>query len=218
MQIAGLCHDLGHGPFSHMFEHVVNEKRSADAKPWRHEDASVDMFRHMIDTNNLRPEFAKVGLFEIDIQFICEQISGKPWSECGDGGGSGGGAAASAADTPPPSQSVAGAAAAAAAAAASAAYTAGGTNSGTWPFTGRPEGKRYLYEIVNNPRNGVDVDKWDYFARDCKNCGVSCSFDHDRYMKTLRVCEDFATGELMICPREKEVRDISPLPIHFVFC
>ena len=33
---------------------------------------------------------------------------------------------------------------------------------------------------------------------------VSCSFDHDRYMLNLRVCQDYDTGELMICPREKE--------------
>ena len=34
-----------------------------------------------------------------------------------------------------------------------------------WPYKGRPEEKSFLYEIVANKRNGIDVDKWDYFAR-----------------------------------------------------
>ena len=34
-----------------------------------------------------------------------------------------------------------------------------------WPYEGRPEEKSFLYEIVANKRNGIDVDKWDYFAR-----------------------------------------------------
>ncbi|KPP56276.1 hypothetical protein Z043_126135, partial [Scleropages formosus] len=29
---------------------------------------------------------------------------------------------------------------------------------------GRPKEKWFLYEIVANKRNGIDVDKWDYFA------------------------------------------------------
>src|SRR4029434_1424619 len=33
------------------------------------------------------------------------------------------------------------------------------------PYEGRPEEKSFLYEIVANKRNGIDVDKWDYFAR-----------------------------------------------------
>ena len=33
-----------------------------------------------------------------------------------------------------------------------------------WSFSGRPREKGFLYEIVANKRNGIDVDKWDYFA------------------------------------------------------
>ena len=32
-------------------------------------------------------------------------------------------------------------------------------------------------EIVNNKENGIDVDKWDYFARDSQNLGIPSNFD-----------------------------------------
>lgn len=34
-----------------------------------------------------------------------------------------------------------------------------------WAYKGRPQEKSFLYEIVANKRTGIDVDKWDYFAR-----------------------------------------------------
>jgi len=34
-----------------------------------------------------------------------------------------------------------------------------------WTYKGRAEDKSFLYEIVANKQNGIDVDKWDYFAR-----------------------------------------------------
>ena len=34
-----------------------------------------------------------------------------------------------------------------------------------------------LHQIVANKRNGIDVDKWDYFARDCHCLGIPNNFD-----------------------------------------
>jgi len=34
-----------------------------------------------------------------------------------------------------------------------------------------------ILQIVANKLTGVDVDKWDYFSRDCHGLGISCSFD-----------------------------------------
>lgn len=34
------------------------------------------------------------------------------------------------------------------------------------------------FQIVANKRTGIDVDKFDYFSRDCHNLGISNSFDH----------------------------------------
>ena len=33
-------------------------------------------------------------------------------------------------------------------------------------------------QIVANKKNGIDVDKWDYFARDCHHLGIMISFDY----------------------------------------
>jgi HD superfamily phosphohydrolase len=40
---------------------------------------------------------------------------------------------------------------------------------------------------VANKRNGIDVDKFDYFARDCHMLGITKSFDATRLMKFARV-------------------------------
>ena len=52
-----------------------------------------------------------------------------------------------------------------------------------------------------NKRNGVDVDKWDYFARDCHCLGIPNSFDSRRYMKFARVIK--VDGVYQICCRDK---------------
>jgi HD superfamily phosphohydrolase len=54
VQVAGLVHDLGHGPFSHQFETFLarlaasfpdEDPLKAPLHGWRHEDNSVRMFR-----------------------------------------------------------------------------------------------------------------------------------------------------------------------------
>ncbi|XP_046870124.1 deoxynucleoside triphosphate triphosphohydrolase SAMHD1-like isoform X2 [Hypomesus transpacificus] len=70
-----------------------------------------------------------------------------------------------------------------------------------WAYESRPENKSFLYEIIANKRNGVDVDKWDYFARDSSYLGLQSNFDHDRFIKFARVCE--VDGKSQICTRDK---------------
>ena len=51
--------------------------------------------------------------------------------------------------------------------------------------------KGWLYDIVANKRNSIDVDKFDYLARDAYNTGVrSVYYDFDRLIKTSRVIDD----------------------------
>ncbi|CAI7999436.1 Deoxynucleoside triphosphate triphosphohydrolase SAMHD1 [Geodia barretti] len=75
-----------------------------------------------------------------------------------------------------------------------------------WEYKGRPESKSFLYEIIANKGTGIDVDKWDYFARDCHHLGIPNSFDLRRYMTFVRVIE--VDGRLQICTRDKEVTNI----------
>lgn len=161
IKIAGLCHDLGHGPFSHMFDSLFIPFARPDTN-WKHEDASVNMFDHMMKVNNLFPSFREYNLSEKDLIFIKELIAGTALVDT--------------------------------------------SNSQEWPFKGREPEKRYLYEIVANKRTGIDVDKFDYFSRDCHNLGISNSFDHKRYLKFARIID--VKGNLQICVRDKEAGNI----------
>ncbi|XP_029108030.1 deoxynucleoside triphosphate triphosphohydrolase SAMHD1-like [Scleropages formosus] len=161
VQIAGLCHDLGHGPFSHVFEGMFMPKARPDFR-WKHEMASVEMFDHLIKANGLETVMEQHGLvLPQDLVFIKEQIGGDL-------------------DTPPSLSQ----------------------EQSMCNYQGRPKEKWFLYEIVANKRNGIDVDKWDYFARDCYHLGIQNNFDYRRFLKFVRVCE---VGETkLICTRDKE--------------
>lgn len=91
--IAGLIHDLGHGPFSHSFEKWMAGKKYAWPLfsalsfiliigrleiPFHHEDMSKRMFRYLVDDNCLDME-------EDDVKFI-EELVGGNYSRCVFGG------------------------------------------------------------------------------------------------------------------------------------
>ncbi len=56
-------------------------------------------------------------------------------------------------------------------------------------------------QIIANKRTGIDVDKWDYFARDSYQLGLSNNFDHMRYIKFVRVLN--VDGMMQMCCRDK---------------
>ncbi|XP_022083954.1 deoxynucleoside triphosphate triphosphohydrolase SAMHD1-like isoform X1 [Acanthaster planci] len=159
VQIAGLCHDLGHGPFSHVFDNMLIPKLPSNSESkWTHEKASLEMFDHLIDSNDLKGDFKKYRLTDRDITFIKELID-------------------------PPQE-----------------------KNGKRTLDGRTKEKHFLYDIVANKSNGIDVDKWDYFLRDCHNLGISSSFDCHRFMECSRVIE--VDHKKQICFRDKEVENL----------
>lgn len=59
-------------------------------------------------------------------------------------------------------------------------------------------------QIVANKKSGIDVDKWDYFARDCHMLGIRNNFDHKRCMAMARVIWK-TKDETTIAFREKVI-------------
>ena len=49
--------------------------------------------------------------------------------------------------------------------------------------------RHFLYEIISNNINGIDVDKFDYLKRDTFYLGLSFSLDCSRIIKSVRVIE-----------------------------
>ncbi|KAH9490953.1 SAM domain and HD [Bulinus truncatus] len=156
IQIAGLCQDLGRGPFSRVFIDYFMPAMHPDKQ---FKKPCLEMFNHLIEVNNLKEKLKHFGLDDKDMLFIQENISGPK-----------------------------------------------ATGSTAWPYKGRREDKAYLYEIVSNKRNGIDVYKWDYLSRDCHHLGLANNFDSLRYMKLARVVEE--DGEVQICVRDKEIGNL----------
>ncbi|XP_028427156.1 deoxynucleoside triphosphate triphosphohydrolase SAMHD1-like [Perca flavescens] len=174
VKIAGLCHDLGHGPFSHLYDQmfITKAKRPAGAlgekmATWTHEEASVEMFDHLVKSNNLELEMEDYGLIlPNDVNFIKKMIEGLK--------------------DPKAAQ----------------------VSPACWSEIGRTEDKFFLFEIVANKSNGIDVDKFDYFARDCYHLGMKNNFDHLRFIQLTRVIKVEKDGLNHICSRDKEVANL----------
>ncbi|XP_071957592.1 deoxynucleoside triphosphate triphosphohydrolase SAMHD1-like [Antedon mediterranea] len=156
VEIAGLCHDLGHGPFSHMFDAMFIPRVLPNSE-WKHEQASIKMFDHLVKENNLVEKFELHNLNEKDRIFIKEQIYMDK------------------------------------------------EKIKKKEYEGRPK-KTFLYEIVANKVNGIDVDKSDYFERDCLMLGIKNSFDYSRFMKFTKVIK--VNDQYQICTRDKEVGNL----------
>ena len=140
VEIAGLCHDLGHGPFSHLFDKkfikALPEDTDEGILRWKHEQGSCDVFDRLMGRESvqnyikcMKPE---MKINQEDLKLIKSMIKPK--------------------------------------------------NGETVNYFSRGEDKSFLFEIISNEKSGVDVDKWDYFARDCHHLGIANGFDHNRFI------------------------------------
>ncbi|KAL3368393.1 hypothetical protein AABB24_009317 [Solanum stoloniferum] len=145
VKLAGLLHDVGHGPFSHMFEREFLP-RVRDGIKWSHEDMSLKMIDYIVDEHSIDIDS---GTLKKVKEMIVASEEGKSVSS---------------------------------------------------------KEKQFLYDIVANGRNGIDVDKFDYIERDTRACGLGCNFQFQRLMETMRVIDN------EICYRAKEY-----LTIHKLF-
>ncbi|KAK4752719.1 hypothetical protein SAY87_021517 [Trapa incisa] len=142
VKIAGLLHDVGHGPFSHLFEREFLPRVLSDSK-WSHEEMSVRMVDHIVDEHHIEVDPELLKRVKEMIAASTEHSSPKSMKE-----------------------------------------------------------KLFLYDIVANGRNGIDVDKFDYIVRDCRACGLGYNFQFQRLMETMRVVGD------EICYRAKDYLNI----------
>jgi HD superfamily phosphohydrolase len=137
VKIGGLCHDLGHGPYSHVFDDIIlasdGDSPSNSEDNRIHEVRSCNLVKKIInDIVNKHPFIINnnMCLSENEIQFIQDII---------------------------------------------------------YP---REIHTQFIYQIVSNNINGIDVDKFDYISRDFYNIGLTNGFDYSRLLEDVMIIDD----------------------------
>jgi len=134
--IAGLCHDLGHGPYSHCFENWMVRNNIT----FHHEIMSIELFKLLVN------EY-KIPLDNEEVDKICHMILGEIYDS----------------------------------------------------------DREFMYQIVNDKKASIDVDKFDYLTRDCKMTNRECSFNAEQLIHNCRIIN----GKL--CYDQKEKHTINGL-------
>ena len=123
IKIAGLFHDIGHGPFSHVFDHMVLYKLCPNNIYKDHEKRSLSIFEDVCKKLDTK-------LFTgYDIDFIKNCIDPTEYID------------------------------------------------------------NYIYQVVANKINSIDVDKFDYLMRDPYHLGFSYNFDYKRLCNKIKIMD-----------------------------
>lgn len=139
VEIAGLCHDLGHGPYSHTFDKFLSTLNCSPKIITKHEERSCLILDYLVYKYhiNITPSM---------LNDIKDLIS---------------------------------------------------------PTGSSNQNKPFLYHIIANSLNGIDVDKFDYLKRDSYNLGIPYGIDLERLIETARVIDN------EICYPDKMISSIS---------
>ncbi len=121
VQLAGLLHDIGHGPFSHLYDDYIIDSTDED-----HEIRGINIFKNIIKTNPV----INNRLDSKSIKFVCDLID--PPKELQD---------------------------------------------------------NWIYQIVCNKVNHIDVDKIDYILRDSYHIGLPLQGEFSRLISMVKVCD-----------------------------
>lgn len=136
VKIAALCHDIGHGPYSHLFDDVfIKNSQYHNHIMATHESRSCIIVSKIIEESDILSKFMTCD----DIKFIQDLID-------------------------PP-------------------HTASG----------------FIYQIVSNNLNGLDVDKYDYINRDAYHAGIKSGFDCSRLVDSVLVIDN-----MIVYPEQAE--------------
>jgi HD superfamily phosphohydrolase len=140
VSIGALCHDLGHGPFSHLFDdNFLKHKTTISKENKFHEYRSCNLLKKIIKEN----DFLNLIISDIHIRFINNIIN--------------------------PNKKI---------------------------------HKEYIYQIVSNSLNSIDVDKFDYLTRDSKMLNINISFNFNRLVENAMIINN------IICYPKKVDSDI----------
>ena len=138
VEVAGLCHDLGHGPFSHIYDDVFLAKKLESTHRYRHHEMrSIAILEMIVKKYGIEIDEEKLKKMQDMIEPKDKKLQ-----------------------------------------------------------------KNFLYQIVSNKVNGIDVDKFDYLIRDTYAMGLKFGFDYSRLFYQCRVIN----GE--ICYNHKEIFNV----------
>jgi len=120
IQLAGLLHDLGHGPFSHLYDNYIIKENEPE-----HEERGIKIFKNIVENNPIIKNRMNID----SIKFVCDLIN-------------------------PPDELK----------------------------------NNWIYQIVCNKVNDIDVDKIDYILRDSYHIGLPLQGEFSRLITMVKVC------------------------------